>query len=322
MAMNFWLAQEKAKRRTLFMLIAFGVLTLAVAFIADVAVAMIVPDYEYSSIPFIGLGFIVVTSLTALYNYSQYQSQGGAYVAQSLGAFAVNPATPRPAEKQLLNMVEEIALASGLPMPAVYILKNDQINAFAAGTLPENACICVTTGSLNTLNRDELQGVIAHEFGHIYNRDMRLSMRLSAMLMGFYLIFYIALKLFQFTPPRDSEGRGSPVFLVALVLITGGAISWLAGKILASLVSQQREYLADATGVQFTRNPDALVSALKKIEKETKIHDMPKAGMAFSHLYFDNRGYFGSLFSTHPPLEKRIKALQGGDYLPEPDNKP
>lgn len=320
MAMNFWLAQEKAKRRTLFMVVAFAILTITVALIADSIVTLFWPEYETASLPWIGLGFIFVTCLTALFNYMQFQSQGGAYVAQTLGAYAVNPATPKPVERQLLNIVEEIAVASGLPLPAVYILKNEQINAFAAGTMPENACICVTTGCLNLLNREELQGVIAHEFGHIYNRDVKLSMRLAAMLMGFYLIFYIALKFFQFAPPRDSEGnRGPPAILIAMILAAAGIISWVAGKILSALVSQQREYLADATGVQFTRDPDALVRALKKIEKESKIHEMPKAGMAFSHLYFDNRGYFGSLFSTHPPLEKRIQALLGGKYLPEKD---
>jgi heat shock protein HtpX len=295
-------------------------LTLAVAYIADNVVSAAWPDYAYDSLPWIGVGFVVVTVITALINYSQYKSQGGAVVATSLGAVQINPATPRPQERQLLNLIEEIALAAGLPMPQVFVLENPQINAFAAGTKPENACICVTTGALRQLDRSELQGVIAHEFGHIYNHDMKLSMRLAAMLMGFYLVFYMALKLFQYSPMRRSsdEGRqGAPAFLVALVLMGAGALSYLAGKILSSLVSQQREYLADASSVQFTRNPEGLINALRKIEKETQIHDMPKEGMAFSHLYFDNRGFLGSLFATHPPLQKRIQALLGRDYLPK-----
>lgn len=314
MAMNFWAAQQQAKKRTYFMVIAFIILTFGVAYIADSVVSSMWPEYDESPTPWIGLGFIIVTVITALVNYSQFNSQGGAFVAQSLGAYLISPLTPKPVERQLLNLIEEVALASGLPVPEVFILKNEQINAFAAGTKPENACICVTTGALNLLSREELQGVIAHEFGHIYNRDMKLSLRLSAMLMGFYLVFYLAIRTFQSSSFRNQQegGRqGAPAFLVALVLVAAGALSYFAGKILSCLISQQREYLADASSVQYTRNPEALANALKKIEKEAQTHSMPKEGLAFSHLYFDNRGFLGQLFATHPPLEKRIKALSG-----------
>lgn len=312
MAINFWLAQEKAKRKTLWMIAAFGLLTIGVAILSDFLVGVFWPEYRQSSPPIVALGFILVTVTVALYNYTMYQSQGGSYVAESLGAYPVSKSTPKPQERQLLNIVEEVSVASGLPMPAVYILPNEQINAFAAGTTPENACICVTTGCLRTLNRDEQQAVIGHEFGHIYNADMRLSMRLAAMLMGFFIIFYVALRLLQFTPSRrDEGGKGSPSIIIALILVGAGALSWVAGKILAAMVSRQREYLADASSVQFTRNPDALVTALQKIEKEANTSTMPKSGMAFSHLYFDNRGFFSNIFATHPPLEKRINVLLG-----------
>lgn len=315
MAMNFWQAQQQAKRRTKWILVAFLALTAGVAVIADSIIASFWPEYAYSSIPWVGFGFIAVTILVALYNYSQYQTQGGAYVAQSMGARSVNRGTPVPAEKQLLNIIEEIAVASGLPMPKVFILKNDSINAFAAGTRPENACICVTSGCMALLNRDELQSVIAHEFGHIYNGDVKLSMRLAAMLMGFFIIFYIAIKLIQYAPPRRDDESRVPIAAIALVLTGAGALSWVAGKILSSMISRQREYLADASSVQFTRNPEALASALMKIEKESH-RSMPTSGMAFSHLYFDHRTLFGSLFSTHPPLKNRIKAILGREYLP------
>lgn len=319
MAMNFWIAQQKAKRRTWFMLLAFLALTIGVAYIADSVVRGVWYEYSLSTFPWVGLGFILITVVTALVNYSQYKTQGGAYVAQTVGALPVNPRTPIKQEKQLLNLVEEIALASGLPMPQVFILKNPQINAFAAGMKPDNAAVTVTTGAMDKLSRDELQGVLAHEFGHIYNHDMKLSMRVSAMLMGFFIIFYMALRFFQFSPRMvGGDGRRSaPTFLIAMVLTAAGALSYFAGKILSALISQQREYLADASSVQFTRNPEGLINALKKIQKESEFHDMPKEGMAFSHLYFDNRGVMDRLFATHPPLEKRIEALLGHKYLPE-----
>ncbi|MCB1113786.1 MAG: M48 family metallopeptidase [Chlamydiia bacterium] len=317
--MNFWIAQQQARRKTTFMIGAFVVLTLGVAYIADSVLSSVWFEYSRTSFPWVGFGFIVLTFAVALINYSQYKSQGGAFVASSLGAHAVNLQTPDPKQRQLLNQVEEIALASGMPMPQVFILDNPQINAFAAGTKPENACVCVTTGALKQLSRDELQGVIAHEFGHIYNRDVKLSMQISAMLMGFFIIFYMAIRTLQFAPMRRSDNNkgNAPTLVIAMVFLAAGALSYFAGKVLSALISQQREYLADASSVQFTRNPEGLIGALKKIEKESKFHEMPKEGMAFSHLYFDNRGYFGRLFATHPPIEDRIKALVGLKYLPE-----
>lgn len=314
MAMNFWQAQAQAKKRTGWMLFAFVALTLGVAYIAEMTIRSLWFEYRYEAIPWVGIGFIGMTTLVALFNYAKYQSQGGSVVAETLGAYLVSRQTQNPAERQLLNLIEELAIATGMPMPAVYILKNEQINAFAAGLKPDNACICVTTGAMRQLNRDELQAVIAHEFGHIYNGDMRISMTLAALLMGFFFIFYIALRTVQFNSFRRSEnGKSSPTVLIALVLFAAGALSWFAGKILSAMVSRQREYLADASSAQFTRNPDALIGALKKIELETTTQPMPAAGMAFSHLYFDNRGFLSTLFATHPPLEKRIAALMGKD---------
>lgn len=317
MAMNFWIAQERAKKKTVWMVSIFIALTFVVAYIANAIVAAFWSEPEYGQFPWVGVGFVALTFIVAFFNYMMYRSQGGGYVAESLGAAKVDPQTQNPAVKQLVNIVQEMAVAAGLPLPAIYILQNDQINAFAAGTQAENACICVTTGSMQQLNREELQAVIGHEFGHIYNADMRLSMRLSAMLMGFFIIFYVAFRMLQFGSFRSRDSKMNPILLLALVLVGAGALSWVAGKILSSMVSRQREYLADASSVQFTRNPDALVSALKKIANETNFHNMPKTGMAFSHLYFDHRTFFSDLFATHPPLKERIKALLGHTYLPE-----
>ena len=314
MAINFWLAQERAKKRTRWMVILFIALTLFVSALIDIAFRTFFETYDGSSFPYAALLFSGITLLVALFNYSKYLSIGGAYVAETVGAFKVHPKGDSPKERMLMNIIQEMSIATTLPVPEVYILENEQINAFAAGTSPENAAICVTTGALNKLSRDELQGVIGHEYGHIYNHDMKLSMKLSAMLMGFYFIFYIAFKIFQFNSyARDSRLGGGLV--VALILLVGGSLSYFAGKILSSMVSREREFLADASAVQFTRNPDGLIGALKKIEKEVDRTEMPKTGLAFNHLYFDHHTLIG-LFATHPSIAKRIAALEGKTYEP------
>lgn len=312
MAINFWEAQERAKKRTRWLVILFIALTLFVAALVDLAFRHLFGSYENVSIPFAALLFAGITILVALFNYSQYLGLGGAYVAETVGASKVLPHTNSQKEQQLMNIMQEMSIATTLPMPEVYILQNDQINAFAAGTSPENAAICVTTGALNQLSRDELQGVIGHEFGHIYNHDMKLSMKLAAMLMGFYFIFYLAFKIFRFNS-YTRDGRFGGGILIALVLLIGGALSYFAGKILSSMVSREREYLADASSVQFTRNPEGLIGALRKIQKEADRTEMPMTGLAFSHLYFDHYS-FTNVFATHPPIEKRIAALEGKTY--------
>jgi heat shock protein HtpX len=184
----------------------------------------------------------------------------------------------------------------------------------------------VTVGAVQQLSRDELQGVIAHEFGHIFNGDTLISMRLAAMVMGFYFVLYIALRMIQFSGfrgrnERRSEGGGSSsgnggnlLVVAALILAVAGALTWLMGSILKCMVSRQREYLADASSVQYTRNPKYIADALRKIAG-LDVHDMPASGMAFSHMYFDDSGGFlSSIFATHPPIEKRIAALEGKPY--------
>lgn len=317
--MDFWKAQARAKRKTKFYLAAFILITLFTAIAVETAMRVFAPDVYDGSLPIIGIAFLLITFIVAGYNYTMYQSFGGAYVARSVGAEEVNPLTPDPKERQLLNIVKEMALASNQPMPKVFIIPAVQINAFAAGITPENAVIAITEGALNRLNRAELQGVIAHEFGHIYNGDMKISMRLAAMVMGFLFILYLGFRALQFASYRrssESEKGGNPVLLAALILIVAGIFTWFSGTLLKCVVSREREYLADACSVQFTRNPAGISSALRKIAKES-VNDMPKDGMAFSHLYFDEHLGFSSLFATHPPIWKRIKAIEGNLYSPE-----
>jgi heat shock protein HtpX len=319
MVMNFWEAQRQAKSKTFYYLVVFFILTTIVAALAELAMrAFAGPDYNDSGLPFVGLGFLGLTLLVAGFNYLSYKASGGAYVAESLGAQQVDPSTRHPKVRQLLNIVEEIALATSLPIPAVYILDAREINAFAAGTSPSNAAITVTTGCLHALSRDELQGVLAHEFGHVYNRDMTISMRVAAMIMGFFFVTYIGLRLLQFgsySRRDDDENRGgNPLVLIGLILLVAGAITWFFGSILQAMVSRQREYLADACSVQYTRNPTGIAGALKKI-LQSQISDMPRNGQAFSHMYFnEHESFFAKLFASHPPLEDRILAIEGGEY--------
>jgi heat shock protein HtpX len=327
MAMNFWDAQQKAKSRTTLFVLIFLILTLAVAVGAEMSLRFFVPESYSPPIPYFGLAFAGITFLVALFEYSMYSSYGGAYVAESMGAMKINPATANAKERQILNIVEEIALAACLPIPPVYIIPAGQINAFAAGLTKESAAIAITKGSLNILNREELQGVIAHEFGHIHNGDMKISMRLAAMVMGFFFILYFALRLFQFSGMFDRDNREekkglNPILVAAIILLISGAITYIAGSLLKCAVSREREYLADACAVQFTRNPEGIANALRKIGVESVTNDMPKSGLAYSHLYLDNHSGIGALFATHPSLQKRIAAIEGREYIPAEWNIP
>lgn len=311
MGMNFWEAQARARRYTTLYITIFSIFTIIIAFVAELALRVFSSDDYNPHIPYLGVGFILITFGVAFVNYLIYRQIGGRYVAESMNAREIRPTTTNPQEIQLMNIVQEIAIASSLPVPPIYIIDADQINAFAAGLTPDDAVIAVTRGSLNQLNRDELQGVIAHEFGHVSNGDMKISLCLAAMVMGFFFIFYIGIRLLQFSSFRsDGDRKGNPLVITALILFLAGIITYFAGSILQATVSRQREYLADASSVQFTRNPEGLTNALKKIMR-SQANDMPKSGMAYAHLYFNYSSAWSSLFATHPPLEDRIAAIEG-----------
>jgi heat shock protein HtpX len=313
MVMDFWEAQRRARKLTAWYLTIFAGLTLAVAVLAELAMRAIAGENYDTPLPLIGMAFIGITFLVSLFQYGQYRLQGGSYVAETVGGVRIDPSNASPKEQQLLNIVEEVAVASSIPMPPVYLLPANEINAFAAGLTPNDAVIAVTVGSLNLLTRDELQGVIAHEFGHIRNGDMTINLRVAAMVMGFFFVLYIALRMLQVSGlrgGRDSRRGGNPLALAALILMVAGVFTWFAGSVLKSMISRQREYLADASSAQFTRNPEALANALRKIANEPS-HDMPASGMAFSHMYFEDTSFMSALFATHPPIAKRIAALEG-----------
>ena len=317
--MDFWEAQRRARKKTKVYLAAFILITIGMAVLIEVVMRDSSPNYA-QSFPLVGTLFLGITFCVAGFQYTMYRSLGGSYVAESVGARRVDPLSSNPVERQLLNIVEEIAISASLPIPPIYIIPADQINAFAAGLTPETAAIAITAGALKKLNRDEVQGVIAHEFGHIYNGDMGISLRLAAMVMGFFFVLYFALRILQFASltgrNRSNQKGGNPIVLVALVLMGAGIFTWFAGSLLKAMVSREREYLADACSVQFTRQPDGIANALKKIALD-QTQDMPKQGMAYSHMYLDNHSGFAAIFATHPSLKKRIEAILGKTYMPD-----
>lgn len=323
MAMNFWEAQKRARKRTSLYVTAFILMTLLVSYISEQVMRDLAQESYDPPLPYVGLAFLVITFSVAIFQYLMFKAQGGAYVAESLGGKLIEKGNASPREQMLLNIVEEIAVAASVPTPSVYLLNAKEINAFAAGMNQDNAVVTVTVGTLSLLSRDELQGVIAHEFGHISNGDMLISMRMAAMVMGFFCVLYLAMRLMQissFQEERDDNRRGgNPLLLAALILTIAGAFTWFAGSVLKSMISREREYLADASAVQFTRNPDGIANALRKIvwQQSHKVSDMPKSGIAFSHMYFEDTSLMSFLFATHPPIEKRIAAIEGREYIPE-----
>lgn len=264
-------------------------------------------------------GTLAVIALASLYKWAEFRG-GGSSVAESVGGRRVDPHTKDAREHQLLNVVEEMAIASGLPVPAVYILDEEPaINAFAAGLTTSDAVVTVTRGTLEKLRRDELQGVIAHEFSHILNGDMRINVRVSAILFGILVLglagrgILWSMRFGRVGSSRDKENNGMLVVLGAgIALMVIGYVGYFFGRLIQASLSRQREFLADASAVQFTRNPDGVTGALKKIGGfaiGSSLGTHKAAGI--SHFFFAQafESNFGGLWATHPPLVERIRAI-------------
>jgi Zn-dependent protease with chaperone function len=232
---------------------------------------------------------------------------GGGYVARSLGGVRVERSAQDPRRRQLHNIVEEMAIASGMPVPEVYVLEQeDGINAFAAGHTSSNAAVAVTRGALNRLNREQLQGVIAHEFSHILNGDMRISIRLMGMIFG--LMAVAAAGRTMLRAAHHADRAALPAYFIGVVLALVGYIGWLLARLLQAWISRRRETLADASAVQFTRNPEGLKGALVRIAAMGERHRFADAGMEqVTHMLFAHGAR--SLFATHPPMLERLQAL-------------
>jgi len=281
---------------------------------------------------FLGVSVVtlVIVSCSSLYKVAALKSGGGASVARSLGGRLLQPDTRDMDERKLMNVVEEMSIASGVPVPPVYLMDRERgINAFAAGYKPEDAVLGVTRGAIEQLTRDELQGVIAHEFSHILNGDMRLNIRLIGMIFGIVVIGLlgrIALRMaFYSSGGRGKkDGRALLVIIAVGVLLTIiGAVGVMFGRMIQAAVSRQREFLADASAVQFTRNPDGIGNALKRLGAHaygTAVEDAHATEV--SHMFFGQAvgSWMGGAMATHPPLPIRIKrVLPNWDgVFPEP----
>lgn len=244
--------------------------------------------------------------------------EGGAHVAKLAGGRLV--AEPRDLrEKRLLNVVDELAIASGMRRaPPVYLLpREDGINAFAAGWREDDAVVAVTQGALERLTRDELQGVMAHEISHILHEDVALNMRLIGLVWGLQMLHGFGRSLCEV----DVRGRRGAAFLFGAALVAVGSVGWVAGRLLKAAVSRQREYLADASAMQFTRHPDGIGGALRKIaDQASEGRDAMRSPQAesLSHLLFSSRLDWHGFFATHPPLQERLRRIYGHDVEPLP----
>ena len=333
--MNFFQEQEQARQQTALLVGVFALAILLLILITivfligitlsynDVTLAQFLVDpWQYLSVKYLYMASIMVVFVVvvgSIFKYAQL-SGGGKSVAESLGGKQLNRNRASTQEQVLLNVVEEMAIASGISVPTVYLLSGGSINAFAAGLSVDDAVIGITEGAVEKLNREELQGVIAHEFSHIFNGDMRLNLQLTAILHGILLIGLIGEFIMRSSGrsgSRGSSGRksggGGHLYFVILGagLLVIGYVGTFFGSVIKANVSRKREYLADATAVQYTRYPYGISGALKKIAYYSSGLNSAAAS-EYSHLYFAEgvSTFFGSLLATHPPLEKRIKKIE------------
>jgi Zn-dependent protease with chaperone function len=318
--MNFFAQQERSRSHTRRMLILFALAVISIVAAVDIVVMIAFGAFGDSKhalasarhVPpqalFLStLAVLGVVAAATAYKISTLRSGGGA-VARQFGATLVASDTTNFAYRRLRNVVEEIAIASGVPVPEIYVLEDEPaINAFAAGYTTADAAVTVTRGCLDKLTRDELQGVIAHEFSHVLNGDMRLNIRLMGVLFGILVIGIAGRKLIENTG-RSRDSGGIVAFGIAVLAI--GYLGVFFGRLIKAGISRQREYLADASAVQFTRQTLGIGGALKKIGG---LADGSKLASAeteeVAHMLFGDGVGYSALFATHPPLLKRIKLL-------------
>ncbi|MBE4472448.1 M48 family metallopeptidase [Vibrio parahaemolyticus] len=329
--MDFFHHQDTARQRTGLLVMLF---TLAVLAITGLVSVMSIGIYFYftgepfttqSIISYCLLSFVgvlLVVSISSFIRLSELNANGGRGVAESIGGKLISTDTSNAKHRQLLNVVEEMSIASGIPVPPVYVMTEEHgINAFAAGMSIDDAVIGVTQGALDAFSRDELQGVIAHEFSHILNGDMRLNTRLIGALFGITCIAHFGHLILDNSNSTRHVSRSSSdsnkgfavIILIAIVCLVLGWLGTLFGNMIKAAISRQREFLADASAVQFTRNDQGIAGALKKIGSNVQGSTLnTKASDEMSHMMFGQSKLsgFSSLFATHPPLDERIRRIE------------
>ncbi|EGQ8232227.1 M48 family metalloprotease [Vibrio parahaemolyticus] len=329
--MDFFHHQDTARQRTGLLVMLF---TLAVLAITGLVSVMSIGIYFYftgepfttqSIISYCLLSFVgvlLVVSISSFIRLSELNANGGRGVAESIGGKLISTDTSNAKHRQLLNVVEEMSIASGIPVPPVYVMTEEHgINAFAAGMSIDDAVIGVTQGALDAFSRDELQGVIAHEFSHILNGDMRLNTRLIGALFGITCIAHFGHLILDNSNSTRHVSRSSSdsnkgfavIILIAIVCLVLGWLGTLFGNMIKAAISRQREFLADASAVQFTRNDQGIAGALKKIGSNVQGSTLnTKASDEMSHMMFGQSKLsgFSGLFATHPPLDERIRRIE------------
>lgn len=329
--MDFFHHQDTARQRTGLLVMLFTLAVLAITGL--VSVISIGIYFYFTGEPFTTqsiisycllsfVGVLLVVSISSFIRLSELNANGGRGVAESIGGKLISTDTSNAKHRQLLNVVEEMSIASGTPVPPVYVLAEEHgINAFAAGMSIDDAVIGVTQGALDAFSRDELQGVIAHEFSHILNGDMRLNTRLIGALFGITCIAHFGHLILDNSNSTRHVSRSSSdsnkgfavIILIAIVCLVLGWLGTLFGNMIKAAISRQREFLADASAVQFTRNDQGIAGALKKIGSNVQGSTLnTKASDEMSHMMFGQSKLsgFSGLFATHPPLDERIRRIE------------
>ena len=341
MAVDFFKAQDQARRNTKLLVLLFGLAVFCLLLLTNLLLLITLgflsteqsellfsPENPlwWSALPWPIMGWtslliLLAISIVVAIKRAELR-QGGQVIARALGGTRLDHQIADPKQRMLLNVVEEMAIAAGVPVPPVYLMPEAGINAFAAGYAPADAVIGITEGCLNQLNRDQLQGVVAHEFSHILNGDMRMNIRLIALLQGILFIGHAGYYLLRsggrtaaavsIGSSRSKNNNGGGIFVLALGLILLGYLGSFFGNLIKAAVSRQREFLADASAVQFTRNPQGIAGALKAIGAVGSSGSRVRHPNAdeMSHLFFGEAiSRWTSLFATHPPLAERIKRI-------------
>ena len=329
--MDFFQAQDVARRKTGQLALLFIAAVVSLVILTNILVAAVYlwsNNYAtaqtvsmgelLSQLPaeywfWISFGVIGVIATAGMFKYMAVRG-GGRSIAESLGGNLILQNTTNIGERRLLNVVEEMAIAGGVPVPPVYLIEEPSINAFAAGFGTDDAVIGINRGTVDQLTRDELQGVIGHEFSHILNGDTRINLRLIAILHGILFVGIIGFGILRIGGvSRRSNNNGMPILALGIGLLVIGYAGTFFGNLIKAAVSRQREFLADAASVQFTRNPHGIADALKKIGGFSAGSTMSSASAnEVSHMFFgqSSKLFLNSIMSTHPPLDKRIHAIE------------
>ena len=332
--MNFFESQDVARRNTRFLMFLFFLAVLSLVLLTNLLVLVMINygdtgavmreqlNYSWQLFGAVSLGVVTLIGVASLIRL-QTLKRGGSVIAEMMDGILLVDAGDDYNKQKLLNCVAEMAIASSIPVPPVYLIQDPAINAFAAGYSSGDAVIGITTGAIENLNREQLQGVIAHEFSHILNGDMRLNIRLIGVLHGI-LVLALAGRMILYSGNRRSRNKdGGGLLALGIGLLVIGYIGRFFGNLIKAAVSRQREYLADASAVQFTRNADGIADALKRIGGyETGSIVANPESEELSHAFFSQGVNFmlGNLFATHPDLEDRIQRIEprwSGKFLAE-----